>query len=77
MNDEAPMPEGILVIDESGEEHYYCLADHFGCDAGIMHATLCPRVVRLLLVGIAALDGDWIIRETDYRFVYDFERDRR
>jgi len=77
MNDEKPTPEGILLIDESGEEHHYCLADHFGADAGIMQATLDPAVVRLLLLGIAAFDGDWIIRETKYRFIYDFERDRR
>ena len=77
MNDTEHTPEAILLIDESGDEHYYCLADHFGADAGIMTATLPAGVLRIMLIGIAALNGDWIIGETDYRFVYDFERDRQ
>jgi hypothetical protein len=67
------VPKAIVVEDLGmlGEPWcVYTLVDYFGSkEAGRIIEQNPPHVIRVLLVGIASLNG-WDMSDTDYEFVY-------
>lgn len=65
-------PRFIEIIDpEHTEPCRYALADHLrGSDAAAIRQCMVPAAVRLMLIGIASVNG-WDMSDTEYRFVYD------